>query len=59
MLKFIAYVMTLSGLFLCIVGASASDQDFALGVSALLALMGLLVLGFGISILIRINDDDE
>jgi hypothetical protein len=51
--------MTLSGLFLCIVGASASDQDFALGVSALLALMGLLVLGFGISILIRINDDDE
>tara|TARA_R100001369_G_C3280981_1_gene161979 strand:+ start:623 stop:787 length:165 start_codon:yes stop_codon:yes gene_type:complete len=53
MLNFIAYVMTLSGLFLLYVGASASDQDFDLGVSALIALMGLLVFVFGTLILIK------
>jgi hypothetical protein len=57
MLKFIAYVMTLSGLFLLFVGASASDQDFDLGVSALISLMGLLVFIFGAIILIKENDN--
>ena len=48
--------MTLSGLFLLFVGASASDH-FDLGVSALIALMGLLVFIFGAIILIKENDN--
>lgn len=58
MLNVIAYVMALSGLFLLYVGASASDQDFDFGVSALIALMGLLVFIFGSIILIRENNDE-
>ena len=49
--------MTLSGLFLLFVGASASDQDFDLGVNALISLMGLLVFIFGAIILIKENDN--
>jgi len=58
MLNFIAYVMTLSGLFLLYVGASASDSDQPLLICILLAILGLLVFIFGSIILIKENNDE-